>query len=428
MPPSVNEKSLYFNPKNKKYIFVSYSHLDKDKVYADLERLSKLNCNFWYDAEFTRAKSNSNWTNLAAEHMLNDNCVGVLFYISKNSFVSNAVYSELQICMKKINKSNFTYKIILIDGNNLYEIQQNATINPSNFSSERIIDIYKMFGVEKLYTIYDKNGSHIEDIVKWFLNNGCVNDVDYDNFSKAIVRKNYIIIDDKLISYFGKTKDLEIYEEDKKILKTICANSISSPYLKNIDIPEGITTIEDFAIIACTSLVSLKIPKTVVKMGYYGISNFNFSHIIIDENNPNYCINHDGFVYEQHNHKKTALFASPCNNKIDKLIIEEGTVLINDFAISNCLCLKHIYFPKSIKRIGYWSLRGCSNLKDIFIYPNIEYISPHSFDDTNIKVIYFIGNKEALKIFRNIVGQRIDIFNTAKILCIEESDANNFLK
>ena len=84
--------------KNEKYVFISYSHKDKEFVYPLLSSLYDAGLNYWYDREL---KYGDDWTEEAEQAMRSDNCLGVIFMLSPNS-LSNAISIEIEICKSKI--------------------------------------------------------------------------------------------------------------------------------------------------------------------------------------------------------------------------------------------------------------------------------------------------------------------------------------
>ena len=76
------------------YIFISYSHKDYKKVYCDLADLYENGIPFWYDSGLPAGK---NWDDVVFEKMTDPNCVGVIFYLSENLFLSRSIQTEIQI-------------------------------------------------------------------------------------------------------------------------------------------------------------------------------------------------------------------------------------------------------------------------------------------------------------------------------------------
>lgn len=77
---------------NDEYFFVSYSHADYKQVYTDILKLQAAGVNIWYDRGLPAGKT---WEEMAEEALSKYSCVGVIFYISKNSLLSDAVAREI---------------------------------------------------------------------------------------------------------------------------------------------------------------------------------------------------------------------------------------------------------------------------------------------------------------------------------------------
>ena len=81
------------------YVFVSYSHKDKDLVLEIINDLMLCACNLWYD---TGIHSGEDWNNEIAEHLFNAECV--LFMVTSNSVQSEYVKDELNFAKSKQKK------------------------------------------------------------------------------------------------------------------------------------------------------------------------------------------------------------------------------------------------------------------------------------------------------------------------------------
>ena len=94
------------------YYFVSYSHRDYKKVYGDILRLQNLGVNIWYDRGLPAGR---NWQDIADEAISKHACKGVIFYISENSLLSDAVEREI-LFVKGKQKDYLSINIPLEDG------------------------------------------------------------------------------------------------------------------------------------------------------------------------------------------------------------------------------------------------------------------------------------------------------------------------
>ena len=75
----------------EKYIFISYSHKNSDRVLKVVDMLDKLNYRQWYDGGI---KAGSNWPEIVASHLLYSDTV--VFFISKTFIMS-------QNCQREVN-------------------------------------------------------------------------------------------------------------------------------------------------------------------------------------------------------------------------------------------------------------------------------------------------------------------------------------
>lgn len=79
---------------NQNFIFISYSHKDYKEVYADLADMYEAGVRFWYDKGLSAGKK---WNTEVQEKLLNANCVGVIFFMSKNLFLSQSAIHEIEL-------------------------------------------------------------------------------------------------------------------------------------------------------------------------------------------------------------------------------------------------------------------------------------------------------------------------------------------
>ena len=102
----------YKTGEGKNYIFVSYSHRDYKEVYRDLAYFtynSEKRVRFWYDEGLPIGQ---NWGRAAEKFLSDVNCVGVVFYLSKNLLLSPSVFEEIQL----VQKYNKPYVAVATDG------------------------------------------------------------------------------------------------------------------------------------------------------------------------------------------------------------------------------------------------------------------------------------------------------------------------
>lgn len=117
--------------KDDKYFFICYSSKDFKSVYCDLIELYKHKVPFKYDERLTHGMG---WQDQIAKGIGNENCAGVVFYLSKNVLSTGSVCEEIGITEKQ-EKGHFCVNLegstlpsrILIDL--LIERHQNDPLN-----------------------------------------------------------------------------------------------------------------------------------------------------------------------------------------------------------------------------------------------------------------------------------------------------------
>ncbi len=96
------------------FIFVSYNHSDKDIVAKDVALLHQKGVRLWFDVNM---HASDNWKEVAEKCIKHPNCVGVLFYNSKYSFLSEPCELERQMTKQRIKENNaFKYWFVNLGG------------------------------------------------------------------------------------------------------------------------------------------------------------------------------------------------------------------------------------------------------------------------------------------------------------------------
>ena len=130
--------------------------------------------------------------------------------------------------------------------------------------------------------------------------------------------------------------------------------------LTSIEIPSSVTSIGDNAFSNCRSLTSIDIPSSVTSIGsrvFWGCS--NLTSITVDDNNPSYR-SIDGVLFSK---DQTILVCYPEGKTETTYTIPEGVTSIGDDAFEYCSSLTSIEIPSSVTSIGYGAFDGCRSLK-----------------------------------------------------------------
>ena len=133
--------------------------------------------------------------------------------------------------------------------------------------------------------------------------------------------------------------------------------------LTSVVIPEGVTTIGNYAF-SYTGLTSVVIPESVTTIGEGAFCAAYLTTIDVDANNPNYC-SVDGVLF---NKDKTTLILYPIDNSRTTYSIPNSVITIGNFAFFGCYNLTSIVIPASVTSIGKYAFSGCYGLGTIYDY------------------------------------------------------------
>ncbi|MDY6398018.1 MAG: leucine-rich repeat domain-containing protein [Treponema sp.] len=133
-----------------------------------------------------------------------------------------------------------------------------------------------------------------------------------------------------------------------KTLKSIPFQSFFSLSLKQIKIPENVTSIAGEAFAFCDNLESIVLPPRLKKISHH-------------------------------------LFAE-CKS-LKSIVISKSVEEIEMGAFYNCESLKSIKLPKNLEKIGYRAFYGCKNLREIGIPASVKEIGADAFNCDNLILI-----------------------------------------
>ena len=135
--------------------------------------------------------------------------------------------------------------------------------------------------------------------------------------------------------------------------------------LTSITIPNSVTSIGDLAFSGCSNLTEITIPDSVTNIRYaafWGCSSLTSITLPFVGNTANGTSNmHFGYIFgaSSFDQNKKHIPASL------KTVVITGGTSIDDFAFMNCINLRYITIPKSIKSIGEEAFSICPLLMNI---------------------------------------------------------------
>ena len=145
-------------------------------------------------------------------------------------------------------------------------------------------------------------------------------------------------------------------------------------------IPNGVTSIGEFAFVECVGLSSIHLSSSVTSIGegaFYGCA--GVTSIEVSTDNPAYR-SENNCIIERATNKlivgcKTSIIPSSvtyigarafqASSGLTSVEVPSGVTSIGMFAFSGCIGLKSIEMPSSLTSIGEGALRGCTGLTSI---------------------------------------------------------------
>ena len=151
-----------------------------------------------------------------------------------------------------------------------------------------------------------------------------------------------------------------------------CCSSLTS-----VTIPEGVTSIGEYAFSGCSSLASVIIPEgvTMIRRGtfaYAGVESITLPDgLQIIES----C--YDNYYWGDH-------FAGAFQgcNKLKNIIIPDSVTRIGDGTFRYCVSLTSVIVPGSVQSIGCEAFFGCTGLESVILLEGVSWIAGYSYSIT----------------------------------------------
>ena len=365
------------------YYFISYSHKDFREVYTDLLEFEDNDFSFWYDRGIPAGKS---WKDVANKYIAPFECKGVIFYISENSLLSDAVYDEIMY-VKKMNKpficihipfsNDYQYQGESVKGK-IYSVSQMLdiiTANSGQISKEKAEALKEIFPDEHIYLpLAMDNQTKVEKIISNIPEQPLI-DLDDDH-------KTVLSVNDINVSQI-KADDFDFYKDDRDGAATVsfylgdCAFA-NLRYLETITFPENNFFVPSgrYAFYNCINLKEInnfKLPGAVYDGMFCNcrsLEKVDTKYVrVIDvylrafKNCEKLTIDFEGAFSSLMSIQREAFYGCA---KIRKFVGCKSIQKIGHHAFANCKNLETANLYK-VNELGWGIFEGCSRLKEVVV-------------------------------------------------------------
>ena len=177
---------------------------------------------------------------------------------------------------------------------------------------------------------------------------------------------------------------------------------VNGVLVKDLIIPDGVTSIGDYAFYNCTSLTSITIPDSVTSIGDSAFS-YCTSLTSVAISNGVTSISDELFYY--------------CTS-LTSVTIGNSVTSIGNGAFRNCTSLTSITIPDSVTSIGDYAFYGCSSLTSITIGNGVTSIGKEAFAQCYyLDTINFEGTIEQLNAITK--GKDWNVYGPCRIVCTD---------
>ena len=185
-------------------------------------------------------------------------------------------------------------------------------------------------------------------------------------------------------SAFAACSGLTSFHLEWVKITSIPRGAFGSSGIKEISIPDGITTIEADAFSSCKSLEAVAIPSSVVTIGDRAFCLSGLTSVAFSANSRLEKIGDSAFfetkITEIHLPSSVMSIGEKAfsRSNLRSISILEGTTVIRASQFSECNYLTRVYIPDSVKTIEEKAFFNCP-IKGLYIPENVESIGTEAF-------------------------------------------------
>ena len=174
--------------------------------------------------------------------------------------------------------------------------------------------------------------------------------------------------------------------------------------LKDLTIPNSVTSIGYYAFVGCTSLTSITIPNSVTSIGYYafygcsGLTSVTIPNSVTSIGNSAFwnctgltsvTLDNNAIVSAE---RLDTSMKSIFGNQVRTYVLGNSVTRIGKYAFYGCSGLTSVTIPNSVTSIGDYAFDGCTSLTAVTIPNSVTSIGSVAFQSCKSLTSITIGN------------------------------------
>lgn len=325
------------NPSDGPFVFVSYCHANHKVLQADLKRMSSLKIALWYDRAIIPSED---WYQKAKSAMTHPNCVGAVFYVSKQSLNSYPCYRELKLACQLKKQRNFQLCSVNIGGKTIEEMSEPMDIPQVRKKLYKRAFNNKVIFVPRSATPQDLK--HEKKLLLFY--DACkLLNIEY----KSLLEDNAFLYKETeqglvVTKYTGALSELVVpsYLDGMEVVGIGPMAFAGNNTVTKVVVEDGITSLDPYAFCRCKNLVEVEIPDSVRQIGYECFRE---------------CV------------------------KLRQVVLPANLQVLGDYAFYLCYALQSVDFGNAPVSVGYACFSQCISLANIKLSPNTRQIRGYAF-------------------------------------------------
>lgn len=205
-------------------------------------------------------------------------------------------------------------------------------------------------------------------------------------------------------------------------VSTIGKGAFQSSGLINLEIPQGVIVVEDFAFAFCNSLESVRLPASLSVLGERVFAKTDVSKITVVPESPAFVVD-DGVLYRLKDGEKVRV--CQCSSQLPRDYVLPPTIKsIDSYAFDGCFNLTQLDLPEGFAVLQGNPFAGYHNLSRLGIPESMSQIMPEAIAPLSLSMLDIKGDRFFVEC--DILYRRRTSDSAKQIVCARLGSADSF--